>query len=168
VIDITPRNHCLRAILALVQASIDTAHRVAQQLLGLWHHCLSDASRLYALLDELGLGLTDMKLLHHLSYSEEDPTVKDLAARMGLSLPGASRAADALLRRGWVVRREDEQDRRMKRLAITEDGRDVLRRVEQARLAGLEELIQQLPARDLDRLSAAIDPILTKLEGPSA
>ncbi|UGS35459.1 MarR family winged helix-turn-helix transcriptional regulator [Capillimicrobium parvum] len=148
-----------------MQASTETPHRVAEQLVALWHHCLSDATRLYSLLAELDIGLTDMKLMHHLSHSRTEPTVKELADSMRLSLPGASRAADALLRRGWVERREDEQDRRMKRLRITDDGRDVLRRVEEARLAGLESLIATLPAEDLDRLGAAIGPILRELEG---
>jgi DNA-binding MarR family transcriptional regulator len=148
-----------------VQARTETTQRVAEQLVALWHHCLTDASRVYALLAELDIGLTDMKLMHHLSHSPTEPTVKELAEGMRLSLPGASRAADALLRRGWVERREDEQDRRMKRLRITDDGRDVLRRVEEARLAGLESLIATLPAEDLDRLSAAVEPILRELEG---
>jgi DNA-binding MarR family transcriptional regulator len=149
-----------------VQASTDTAaaHRVAEQMLALWHFCLSDASRLYALLEELRIGLTDMKLLHHLSAEPEPVTVKALAERMGLSLPGASRAADALLRRGWLTREEDEHDRRMKRLAITDDGRAVLRRVEEARMAGLEDVIADVPSADLDRLSEAIGPILARLE----
>ena len=83
---------------------------------------------------------------------------------MGLSLPGASRAADALLRRGWLTRQEDEHDRRMKRLAITAEGRNVLRRVEEARMAGLEKVIADIPTVDLDRLSRAIDPILARLD----
>jgi DNA-binding MarR family transcriptional regulator len=137
---------------------------VAKQMLALWHFCLSDASRLYALLEELRIGLTDMKLLHHLSAESDPLTVKELAERMGLSLPGASRAADALLKRGWLSRQEDEHDRRMKRLAITAGGRDVLRRVEEARMAGLEDVIADVPTVDLDRLSKAIDPILARLE----
>jgi DNA-binding MarR family transcriptional regulator len=149
-----------------VQASTETAttHRVAEQMLALWHHCLKDASRLYGLLEELRVGLTDLKLLHHLSVEERPLTVKELAERMRLSLPGASRAADALLKRGWLTREEDAYDRRMKRLAITEEGRDVLRRVEEARLAGLEDVITGVPTAELDRLAAAIEPILARLE----
>lgn len=141
---------------------------VAQQLLRLWHQCLSDAGRLYALLEQERVGMTDLKLLHALSDSPGEPTVKELAERMGLSLPGASRAADALLRRGWLERREDEQDRRMKRLAITDDGRALLRRVEEARLTGLEEVIARLPDEELTRLSTALAPIIERLEGPDS
>lgn len=153
-------------MLANVQASTETAstHHVAEQMLSLWHFCLSDASRLYALLEDQRIGLTDMKLLHHLSAESDPLTVKELGERMGLSLPGASRAADALLKRGWVSRHEDAHDRRMKRLAITADGRDMLRRVEEARMAGLENVIADVPTADLDRLSKAIEPILARLE----
>jgi DNA-binding MarR family transcriptional regulator len=137
---------------------------VAEQMLALWHHCLKDATRLYALMSELSIGLTDMKLLHHLANLDDEPTVKELAEHMGLSLPGASRAADALLRRGWLERHEDADDRRMKRLAITPDGSAILRRVEEARLAGLQDVVDRLPQDDLDRLADAIAPVLAHLE----
>jgi hypothetical protein len=52
----------------------------------------------------------------------------------------------------------------MKRLAITDEGRGVLRRVEEARMAGLEDVIADVPTVELDRLSRAIDPILARLE----
>jgi len=144
------------------------AQAVAQQLVALWHHCLKDAGPLYALLEELRVGTTDLKLLHHLCHAPADPTVKELAESMGLSLPGASRAADALLRRGWIVRAEDPQDRRMKRLSITPEGDRVLRRVEEARLAGLIDLIGRLPREHLHRLGEAIAPILADLEAETA
>jgi len=140
------------------------AQTVAHQLLELWHHAIKDARPLYTLLEELRVGMTDLKLLHHLSQVDEPPTVKELAESMGLSLPGASRAADALLRRDWITREEDPRDRRMKRLAITPDGAAVLRRVEEARMAGLIELIGRLPADHLEALSAAVAPILADLE----
>lgn len=141
-----------------------SSHDVAGQLLELWHQLLRDASRLYALLEAHSIGMTDLKLLHHLSGLPSEPTVKELAEHMGLSLPGASRAADSLLRRGWLERREDADDRRMKRLAITDDGRALLRRVEEARLAGLEQLLATVPADDLARLSEAVSPVLEHLK----
>jgi DNA-binding MarR family transcriptional regulator len=146
-----------------------SAKELAAELLDLWAHLMRGSSQqMFAVLGELELSMTQMKTLSMLDDCLEEVSVKELSERLALSLPATSRTVDGLLRRGLLSRHEDAEDRRMKRLAITEDGRDVLRRVEQARLAGLEELIQQLPARDLDRLSAAIDPILTKLEGPSA
>ena len=59
----------------------------------------------YAIFEELDLTLTQVKALTALSADEL--TVKDLAERLGLSLPGASRAVDALVERGLLGRRED-------------------------------------------------------------
>ena len=47
----------------------------------------------------------------------------DLAGRMGVTAPTASRAIDALAERGLVARQPDPDDRRAQRLALTEIGR---------------------------------------------
>jgi len=144
-------------------ADPERTEAVARRLIELWQHAIRDARPLYAELEALRMGMTDHKLLHHLALADEPPTVKELAAAVGLSLPGASRAADALLRRGWVHREEDARDRRMKRLSITPDGAAALRRVEEARMAGVVELVARLAPEHLDALGAALDPILADL-----
>ena len=67
-------------------------------------------------------------------------TVREGARRRSLrcSLPDASRAVDALVRRGLLDRREDEHDRRVKRLAVTDAGLEALARIDGLRLARLE------------------------------
>ena len=102
---------------------------------------------MYALLDEARPvdGRTS-RPLQVLSDCGDELSVKEVSEQLGLSLPGASRAVDALLRRGYLDRREDEQDRRMKRCGITPDGgRDVLRRIDGARLVGLESTTRRCP-----------------------
>ena len=54
-----------------------------------------------------------------------------------VSLPAASRLVDDLVRRGFVERNEDAEDRRMKRVRLTEDGSAVIRRLNAARFRGL-------------------------------
>jgi DNA-binding MarR family transcriptional regulator len=112
----------------------------------------------YAIFEELDLTLTQVKALSALSDAEL--TVKELAARMGLSLPGTSRGVDALVDRGLVGRREDTVDRRMKRLRCTDSGRHALQRLDEARLAGLEQFTATLSPADAERLSGALRPIL--------
>ena len=53
-----------------------------------------------------------------------------------MSLPATSRTVDGLLQRGLLERREDEHDRRIKRVRLTDEGRDVVDRIDTARLAG--------------------------------
>ncbi|WP_272477081.1 MarR family winged helix-turn-helix transcriptional regulator [Baekduia alba] len=93
---------------------------------------------LYRLLAELDLSMTQLKLLHVLVESQTEISVKELAEALSMSLPNASRTVDALLQRGLVERREDEHDRRMKRVGANDKARDVIDRVDTARLQGLE------------------------------
>lgn len=103
------------------------------------------------------LSLTQMKALNLLDDPDAgDRSVKELGSCMALSLPGASRAAESLLQRGFVERREDPDDRRIKRLSITASGREVLRELEAARLAGVETWADGLSTTQRDALHAAL------------
>jgi DNA-binding MarR family transcriptional regulator len=134
-----------------------SANRLATEILSLMHRVMrGGSSELYALLDELDLSITHMKLLHSLDACVEEVSVKEIAERMGMSLPGASRTVDGMLRRGWLERREDENDRRIKRVRITAAGRDVVRRIDNARLAGFEAFAATLSAEQRTRLFDAI------------
>lgn len=140
---------------------------LAAQLLALWRSVMSSGGvAAYAIFEELDLTLTQVKALTALSGVEL--TVKDLAERLGLSLPGTSRAVDALVDRSLVARREDPEDRRMKRLRCTDSGRVSLERLDEARLAGLEQFAATLPAAQAERLSAALRPILDGLRPSSS
>src|SRR3954466_9623770 len=87
---------------------------LARQLAGLFRYAatLSDGPFLREA-SEHELTLSQLKTLSLLS--ELPPatplSLKDVAERLGISLPAASRAVDPLVRRGLVERREDEADR---------------------------------------------------------
>lgn len=145
------------AILTLVQATGVSPKQLADELHALWGHVMKgNHHEVYALLEDLDLSMTQMKTLHHLHACVEELSVKDLSERMGLSLPAASRTIDGLLHRGWVERREDEHDRRMKRVRITEPGSEVVRAIERARFAGLERFAETLSDEQRARLAAAL------------
>jgi DNA-binding MarR family transcriptional regulator len=148
-------------------AEATAAAQLAAQLLALWRAVLAPRGvGSYAIFEELDLTLTQVKTLTALSADEL--TVKDVAERLGLSLPGASRAVDALVDRGLVGRREDTTDRRMKRLRCTAAGHDALTRLDEARLAGVSQFTATLPAAQRKRLSAALGPIVEDLERDKA
>jgi DNA-binding MarR family transcriptional regulator len=137
-----------------------SSRKLAAELLELWHHLMRGSSeQMYALIAELDVSITQMKSLHVLVDNGSEVSVKELSDRLGLSLPGASRMVDALLRRGWLERREDPNDRRMKRVGITAQGREVLDRIEAARLAGLEDYAASLTPEQRARLSSALSDL---------
>jgi DNA-binding MarR family transcriptional regulator len=139
-----------------------SASELAAQLLALWRAVSGSGDvGAYAIFEELELTLTQVKTL--CALSRDELTVKDLAERLGLSLPGASRAVDALVERGLLHRREDASDRRMKRVRCTDAGRHALERLDEARFAGIETFTATLPAAQRRRLSGALRPVLDGL-----
>ena len=154
------RNQIASAILACVQVTTPEETTLASDLYALvvflHKHCNAD---LFEAVGALELTITQIKLLHHLEDASRELTLKAAAELVHVSLPAASRTVDDLVRRGFVERHEDVEDRRMKRVSPTEAGRAVIRRLNAARLSGLEEFTENLT--EAERLTLA--PALSKL-----
>ncbi len=113
-------------------------------------------------LGELELTLTQIKFLAYLEDTEEEITLKQAAELTHVSLPGASRMVDDLVRRGFVLRQEDVADRRMKRVTLTEEGRRVSRRLNDARLSGLRQFVESLSGAEREALASAVSTLLAR------
>jgi len=122
-------------------------------------NCNSD---LFEAVGALDLTLTQIKLLHHLEDAEQELTLKQAADLVLISFPAASRTVDDLVRRGFVARHEDVDDRRMKRISLTEAGRAVSRRLNAARLSGLEQFIETLSGAEREKVAAALAELLRR------
>ena len=122
-------------------------------------HCNAD---LFEALGALELTLSQVKLLHHLEDQPRELTLKEAAELVHVSLPAASRMVDDLVRRGFALRREDEEDRRMKRVCLTDGGRTVIRRLNAARLSGLEQFAQTLTTAERRSLASALATLLER------
>jgi len=115
-------------------------------------------------LSEADVTLTQVKLLHTIDDSDDDLSLKDLAERMSFSLAGVSRSIDALHQRGLVERREDEKDRRMKRVRITPEGSDLMRGLTEMRLNLLAQFVDTIPDPQRRELLDALSPIVEREE----
>lgn len=117
---------------------------------------------------ELDLTFTQIKALFVLEVDGEELSVKALAESLGVSLPAMSRAVDGLFERGFVDRREDPADRRVRRVRLTEAGRSVPRALNEARLSALQELIDSLEDKEAAALACALELILSRREDIAA
>jgi DNA-binding MarR family transcriptional regulator len=79
---------------------------------------------------------------------ESELTVKRVAEQLGRSVSATSRLLDQLVVRGLVSRREDERDRRAKRVAITAQGRALIVMVEQRRADAQLAVMEYLSAEE--------------------
>jgi DNA-binding MarR family transcriptional regulator len=127
-------------------------------------NCNSD---LFEAVGQLELSLSQIKLLHFLEDAAGPITLKEGAELVRVSLPAASRLVDDLVRRGFVARAEDTEDRRMKRLTSTEAGRAVTRRLNAARLTGLTQFIESLTEPERAAVQQALS-ILTERDEVAA
>lgn len=119
----------------------------------------------FELVEELELSMTQLKILHILDGSGRELTPSELAQFLGLSPAATGRAVDVLTRGGLVSRRDDDADRRVKRLALTERGTDAVARITAARLEGLTRIVQTLDPEQRAALSAALAPLLLHAPG---
>ncbi|MFI6575898.1 MarR family transcriptional regulator [Nocardiopsis sp. NPDC050513] len=90
----------------------------------------------------------DLRIVHlallQVLQRRDGPTVKELAALIGRSESRTSRLVDQLVRRALVERREDADDRRVRRVRISDDGHAVLRRIDAVRAGTQLELLDHL------------------------
>lgn len=105
---------------------------------------------------------TRLKVLKLLSLGESH-TVGDIAIFLSVSAAAASKTVDKLVRRGYVDRKEDAQDRRAAQLLLTDSGRRVLENYERERNARMAKAFIDYTSADirkatevLDRLSNAV------------
>jgi DNA-binding MarR family transcriptional regulator len=124
-------------------------------------NCNSD---LFEAVGALELTLTQIKLLQQLEDTSRELTLKEGAELVHVSLPAASRMVDELFRRGFVERHEDVDDRRMKRLRLTDEGRAVIRRLNAARLSGLQQFVESLTDAERRKLAGALTKLLEREE----
>jgi DNA-binding MarR family transcriptional regulator len=110
----------------------------------------------FALAHELDLSLSQLRALCLLA-ERDDIALHELTPQLGLSPQATGRAVDVLVRAGLATRREDERDRRVKRVALTERGRSTGLRLDTARRDGLLAYVARLDTPARDALGAALD-----------
>jgi MarR family transcriptional regulator for hemolysin len=89
---------------------------------------------------------------------------KELATAMSIEGPSLVRLLDSLERRGFIERREDENDRRARGIHLTRAGRDLA--VRAARIGnGLQKrLLESVPAADLEICERVLETLEREME----
>ncbi|MEX2108101.1 MAG: MarR family transcriptional regulator [Solirubrobacterales bacterium] len=147
------------------EMSPETQETAARLSALLRHLFLYDRGNLLRLIEECGLSITQCKALLELGglgEATEPRQVSDLAETFGVSVPSMSRAVDALVRERLATRVEDAEDRRVRRVAITEKGKKLVETLLVVRQAGMEAFAASLTAAQRRKLDAAIDSLMDR------
>ena len=147
-----------------MQGTAPTTEELSDQLLGFMAHLMkSTQGGVFQFAGELDLTLSQLRALFVLAYGDHAPALSELAGEIGLSVPATGRAIDGLVRSGLVSRREDEADRRVKRLALTPGGEQMLARIGTARREGLKRFAERLDDDARAAFAHALSLIPTEL-----
>lgn len=110
---------------------------------------------------ELGITGTQSFLLGYLHCLEDRPPCqRDIEERFNIKHPTATGLLDRMAERGLVYFREDETDRRRKRILLTDKGAEAVRRTKD-RLDELDaRLCQGFTPQELATLNALLDRVV--------
>jgi DNA-binding MarR family transcriptional regulator len=86
-----------------------------------------------------------------------------LAERLGLSMSATSTMVQKLVEAGLVLRSEDAEDRRIKRLAMSDVGQAVVDRMLAHRMAEMRRSVEPLSSSTRNLLRTALDAVLREL-----
>lgn len=147
----------------------DTSNETALRLGAFLRHLfVFDRGGQLRAMEESGLTLTQCKALFVLSGPDavtgDACPGKELAEQIGLSMATISRAVDGLVEGGFVTRVEDPDDRRVRRIAITDVGEALVGRILSARLEGLREFSESLTPPERRKLDSALELLLEREE----
>jgi DNA-binding MarR family transcriptional regulator len=138
---------------------------LARQLVGFVRYAWSGSDTEFTReVAEQDLSFGQLKTLLLLADHADTLSVKDVAERLGISLPTASRAVDSLVRRGLAERAEDPLDRRVKQVRTSPKGDRLLERLLAARIRSFERLLESFNATERRKLGDALDEILARPE----
>ncbi len=99
---------------------------------------------------------SQMKLMKLVAMTDSY-TLGDVASFLRVSNAAASKAVDRLVRRDLLERSEDQKDRRVMHLALTQAGRRLQAAYESARQRKLQSIFAQFPPEELRRASELLD-----------
>lgn len=135
----------------------EDTHPLAAELLAVLKPLIKD-SQTSAATAMAGFDLTfsQLRMLWVLDRAGADLAVSELAQWVSLSLPAAGRAVDGMVRVGLLSRREDQADRRIKRIGLAAPGRQALDQISRARGQSADRFVEALTDEERAALAGAL------------
>jgi DNA-binding MarR family transcriptional regulator len=106
---------------------------------------------------QFGISMPEWRVLLNVGYSD-DTSVRDIEKRVNLEKSKVSRAASKLEAKGFVTKQVDDQDRRLIKLKITEQGAELLRQLIPIAQTYQAQLLKSL-GEESDQLHHILDRI---------
>ncbi len=111
---------------------------------------------------ESGLSMSMIGALFHLNRMGSSG-VTDLGDHLGVTSAAASQMLERLVQQKLIQRSEDPTDRRVKQIALTDKGCQVLEEGLRSRQGWLDDLAEILSAKEKEQITAATNIMIEKV-----
>lgn len=88
--------------------------------------------------------------------------VSEMAEHLGITSAAVSQLLEKLVQQGYIVRSEGLHDRRLKAIALTDSGRELLRDTIREREKWVAELENRLTPAEREQITAALNILIEK------
>lgn len=122
---------------------------------------ISSEEEAYEVFSEINLSFSQTRTLFILGIQSESIPISDIADRVRLSVAAAGRNVDQLVQAGLVSRTEDLSDRRVKLVALTDRGRQIVWAHQEAKRGAVRSLLASLTSDQCEAIAAALEPLAT-------
>lgn len=113
----------------------------------------------------LELNLTQMSLLNHFSRQpDKTQTITELAKVMGINQPGVTKAVNALVDKGCLIKQDFAEDARIKLIKITQAGLNLLNQARAECYPTIEQAFGVLNDAELQAFTGSLNKIKTYLD----
>jgi DNA-binding MarR family transcriptional regulator len=110
---------------------------------------------------ENGLSMSQLGALFHI-HSEGSSGVTDLGDHLGVTSAASSQMLERLVQQGLILRKEDPNDRRVKRIILTEKGRKTIQAGIRARQGWLNDLADTLSDQEKESILLSLHILISK------
>jgi DNA-binding MarR family transcriptional regulator len=112
---------------------------------------------------ESGLSMSNFGAIFHI-HRIGSCGVTEIGEHLGVTSAAASQMLDRLVDQGLIERSEDPEDRRVKRIQLTEDGRRVYEQGIQARQSWMEDLDASLSQDEKKTIATALETMIARVK----
>ena len=109
---------------------------------------------------ESGLSMSQIGALFHIYRGASG--VSDIGDDLGITSAAASQMLENLVRQQLILRSENQRDRRVKQLVLTDKGQRILQESAHARQGWLEDLAKKLSPNEKEQVQAALLILIDK------
>ena len=110
---------------------------------------------------ESGLSMSQIGALFHIYRGASG--VSDIGDDLGITSAAASQMLEHLVRRQLILRSENQQDRRVKQLVLTDKGQQIMQESMHARQGWLEDLAKELSPAEKEQVQTALLILIDKV-----